>query len=188
MLNTDIEIWKPIAGYEGLYEVSSYGNIRNNRKQLKFYEINSGYFCLKLVKDGVRTSPLVHRLVAAAFCIKSDAQTEVNHIDGNKHNNHFTNLEWCTSAENKQHALDIGLYDTIFETKNSLGKKHLPNTHSKFHNVTYDIRRAKWCACIRVNGKNLFQRRFTTEIEAARHVNWIIDHLGLTDRPKNLIS
>ena len=188
MLNTNNEIWKPIPDYEGLYEVSNFGNVRNNRKQLKFYQINSGYLALKLVKDGLRISPLVHRLVALVFCEKQSHQTEVNHIDGNKQNNHYTNLEWCTSSENKQHALTNGMYDAIFNIKNSLGKKHLPNPHSKYHNVTFDIKRGKWSATIRVNGKNMFSKRFNTEEEAAIHVNWIIDTLDLTDRPKNIIS
>ena len=73
-------------------------------------------------------------------------------------------------------------------TKNSLGKKHLKNTHSKYHNVTYDKTKQKWTACIRSNGKNLLYKRFNTEEEAALHVNYIIDILGLTDRPKNVIS
>lgn len=188
MLNTTNEIWKPIPNYEKLYEVSNYGNIRNSRKLLKFYKINSGYYALKLTKDGVRTSPLVHRLVALVFCPKLEEQTEVNHIDGNKQNNHATNLEWCTSSQNKQHGIASHLYDAIFETKNSLGKKHLPNPHSKYHNVTFDRSRNKWAACIRIDGKNLFQKRFDSEEDAARHVNWIIDHLKLTDRPKNIIS
>lgn len=188
MLNTNNEIWKAVPGYEGLYEVSNFGNIRNNRKLLKFYTINSGYLCLKLIKDGVRISPLVHRIVASVFCQKLDNYTEVNHIDGNKQNNHYTNLEWCSSSENKQHALSKGLYNAIYLTKNSLGRKHLPNTYSKYHNVTFDKRRGKWASTIRINGKNMFSKRFNTEEEAAIHVNWIIDYLSLTDRPKNIIS
>lgn len=188
MLNTEPEIWKQIPNYEGLYEVSSYGNIRNARKLLKFYEINSGYLALKLVKEKQRISPLVHRLVAQSFCSNPNNYAEVNHIDGNKHNNHYSNLEWCTSSFNKQHALAAGYYDNIFMTKNSLGKKHLKNTLSKYHNVTYDKNRQKWTACIRSNGKNLLCKRFNTEEEAALHVNYIIDLFGLTDRPKNVIS
>ena len=187
MLNYNEEIWKPIPTYEGLYEVSSHGRIRNNRKLLKFYTINSGYFALKLVKDQIRTSPLVHRIVASVFCPNPDNLPEVNHIDGNKQNNHYSNLEWCTSSENKQHGLTNGLYDAIYTTKNSLGKKHLPSPHSKYHNVTYDKARNKWSATIRIDGKNYFCKRFATEQEAALHVNWIIDTLQLTDRPKNII-
>ena len=103
MLNTEPEIWKPIPNYEGLYEVSSYGNIRNARKLLKFYEINSGYLALKLVKDKQRISPLVHRLVAQSFCSNPNNYAEVNHIDGNKLNNHISNLEWNTTQENLEH-------------------------------------------------------------------------------------
>ena len=188
MLNNTNEQWLPVQGFEGLYEVSSHGRVRNNRKVMKVYVINSGYACLKLVKDGVRTSVLVHRLVAQAFCTKSEDAIEVNHIDGNKSNNAASNLEWCSSSQNTQHALTLGLYEAIYHTKNSLGKKHLPNTHSNYHNVSFDRNRGKWTACIRSNGRNLGHKRFDTEIEAALHVNWIIDHYQLTDRPKNIIS
>lgn len=188
MLNINEEIWKPIPGYEKLYEVSNFGNVRNNRKQLSFYRINSGYLALKLSKDNVRSSPLVHRLVAIAFIPNPDNLPEVNHKDGNKLNNHVDNLEWTSSKTNKQHALAAGLYNNIYDTKNSLGKKHLPNTYSKFHNVSFDKSRNKWVATIRIDGHNKFTRRFDSELEAALHVNWIIDHLKLTDRPKNFIN
>ena len=110
MLNTEPEIWKPIPNYEGLYEVSSYGNIRNARKLLKFYEINSGYLALKLVKEKQRISPLVHRLVAQSFCSNPNNYAEVNHIDGNKLNNYLSNLEWCTPEYNIQHGKEHGLF------------------------------------------------------------------------------
>ena len=190
MLNNNNEIWKPIKGFEKLYEISSIGRVRNTRnKILKTYKINSGYECLKFTVNGNRTSHLVHRLVANAFIEKPDVtyKLEVNHIDENKYNNKVDNLEWVSSAENKQHSIKSGRYDKIKETKNSLGKKHLKNTHSKYHNVTYHKSRCKWAATIRVNGKNMFPKRFNTEEEAALHVNWIIDKLGLTDRPKNVI-
>jgi len=188
VLNNTNEQWLPVLKFEGLYEVSSHGRIRNNRKVMKAYVINSGYACLKLIKDGARTSVLVHRLVAQAFCAKPDGAVEVNHIDGNKANNAASNLEWCSSSQNTQHALALGLYNAIYHTKNSLGKKHLPNTYSDYHNVSYDKARCKWVASIRANGKNLSSKRFDTELEAALHVNWIIDHYQLTDRPKNTIS
>ena len=83
--------------------------------------------------------------------------------------------------------MKTGTYNKIYETKNTLGKKHLPNTKSKYHNVTYDKNRNKWVGQIRHEKKNWYMKRFNTEVEAALHVNWIIDKLELTDRPKNVI-
>lgn len=188
MLNHDEE-WKPVINFEGLYEVSNLGRIRNTRgKILKTYIINSGYEALKFTVNGKRTNVLVHRAVAEVFCKKdSKTKTEVNHINEIKSDNRAINLQWCTSKENKQHSIKSGAYNKIFTTKNSLGKKHLKNTTSKYHNVTYDKSRDKWKGCIRVKGKNMYPKRFKTEVEAALHVNWIIDTLSLKDRPKNII-
>lgn len=178
--------WIPIKGYEGYYEISSLGQIRNNRKViLKTYKNNSGYECLKLYKDSNKKSYLVHRLVALTFL--NNELNEVNHKDGDKFNNMVTNLEWVTRSENTQHALENGLYNSLFTLKNSLGKKHLKNPTSKYHNVGYDKVRNKWKATIRVNGKNYKQKRFDTEEEAGLYINDLIDELGLTDRPKNII-
>ena len=187
MLNLNEE-WKWIKGYENYYQVSNFGNIRNSRlKIMKYFINNSGYYCIKLSKHNKSSHFLVHRLVLETFTTK-EPNKEVNHIDENKLNNHLSNLEWVTSKENKQHSIRTGTYDCLKEIKNSLGKKHLSNTWSKYHNVTYDRNRNKWCATIRVNGKNMMQKRFNTEKKAALHVNFIIDTLGLTDRPKNIIE
>lgn len=189
VLSCNNENWKPIKGFEKTYEISDLGRVRNSRnKIMKTYKINSGYDAVKFTVNGKRSALLIHRLVALAFIENPEGLKEVNHIDEDKSNNSLFNLEWVSSSQNKQHSLKSGRYDKIFETKNSLGVKHLPNNHSKYHNVTFHKSRNKWAATIRVNGKNMFQRRFTSEIDAALHVNWIIDELGLTDRPKNVIT
>ncbi len=60
MLNTTQEIFVPIQGFEGLYEISNFGRLRNARKIMKTYRINSGYICAKLQKNGKVTSVLIH--------------------------------------------------------------------------------------------------------------------------------
>lgn len=180
MLNTEQEIWKPVKGYEQLYQVSSLGNISNYRRNMTIQTMPKGYKTISLKNPGKCRTRLVHRLVAEAFLENPEGKPEVNHKDGDKSNNAVTNLEWCTSSENKRHALDTGLKVYNIPTMGlKIGKL------SKYHNVTYDKKRKKWLACVRVNGVSRFQKRFGSEEDAGRHVNWIIDHLGLTGRTKN---
>ena len=183
MLNVQNEILLDIPGYEGIYQVSNLGYITNGAKALKTYRINSGYECLKLQKNGVIKSVLLHRVVAELFCSNPDGKPEVNHIDGNKSNCSASNLEWVTPSENKKHALATGLKIYNLPSK---GKKI--GKLSKYFNVTWDKTREKWVGCVRVNKKNHFAKRFNSEEEAALHVNWILDALGLNDRPRNVLN
>ena len=182
MLNSRQEIFQPINGFEGLYEISNLGRLRNNRKIMKTYTINSGYQAAKLTKDGIRYSVLIHRLVAEAFLTKPQSAIEVNHKNQEKCDNSVDNLEWVTCSGNKRHSLDNG-WTTYNEP--SKGVK-LGNT-SKFHNVLWDKAREKWIGVVRHQKKNWFPKRFDSEADAAKHVNWILDTLGLTDRPRNLV-
>lgn len=70
-----------------------------------------GYFRVSLYNPETKSSVvfLVHRLVAATYCDNPDNEQIVNHIDGNKRNNHKSNLEWISLSENTQHALELGL-------------------------------------------------------------------------------
>lgn len=109
------EIWAPVPCYENAYFVSSHGRIystgggRRSPKIMSPNTNNEGYKSLNLVDDdGVSTTFLVHRLVAAAFCDGYDEERNiVNHIDGNPSNNFAENLEWCTPQENTRHAISV---------------------------------------------------------------------------------
>ena len=92
---------KDIKGYEGLYRISNKGFVigfKNNR-QLKI-DTSSGYSRVILQNNGKKERFLVHRLVAIHFIDGYFDGAVVNHIDGNKNNNHYTNLEYVTRSEN----------------------------------------------------------------------------------------
>lgn len=113
-------MWKKISGYEGHYEVSSIGVVHScerkavDGKRLRRKKLNGGcypngyeYVCLR--KDGKNQNRMIHRLVAEAFIPNPENLPCVNHIDGNKHNNDVSNLQWCTHSQNRKHAYDSGL-------------------------------------------------------------------------------
>ena len=104
------EIWLPIEGYTGLYEVSSEGNVRSlnyhhtGRVQLLKPQMDGiGYLQVRLYKDGKGKLCLVHRLVAETFLPNAEGLAEVNHINECKTNNAVSNLEWCDRRYNCNH-------------------------------------------------------------------------------------
>lgn len=108
---TPTEVWKPVVGYEGLYEVSNKGNVvslkRNMRTILSPSIKSNGYLQLCLYKKGKGKSLYVHRLVAESFLDRVDGKEQVNHLDEDKLNNSVENLEWCTSKENNAHGTRV---------------------------------------------------------------------------------
>lgn len=110
-----IEIWKDIEGFEGKYQVSSWGRIRSVNGILKTYENKKGYLKIGLYKNGKYHKRRINRLVAQAFIPNPYDLPQVNHMDGNKRNNSVTNLEWVTDSANKKH-------DRLFRLKLEEGK------------------------------------------------------------------
>lgn len=102
------EIWKDVLGFEGIYKVSSLGNIKNiKRKRLLGKHLNTGgYQHAVLSKQGKRTYCRVHRLIAQTFLGHSNG-LHVNHKNGIKTDNRVENLEWITPKENSLHATRI---------------------------------------------------------------------------------
>lgn len=106
-----MDIWKEIPEYPN-YEISNTGKVKsinyNKERILKLQNMN-GYSRVGLSINGTVTLFLVHRLVALAFVENSNNYSFINHINGVKNDNRAENLEWCTSAENLNHALDNSL-------------------------------------------------------------------------------
>lgn len=110
------EIWKDIEGFEGIYQVSSFGRVRSiTRKQenglgrIYIGKIKTqsktkwGYLCVHLCKNGKYYCPVVHRLVAKAFIPNPDNLPCVNHKSEIRTENRVENLEWCTYLYNNNY-------------------------------------------------------------------------------------
>ena len=111
------EYWKPVVGYEGLYEVSNFGRVKRLRrlitnqynsfyieeKILKPQKNRCGYLYINLYKNGIMKHITIHKLVAEAFIDNPDNLPQVNHKDENKANNNVNNLEWCDRKYNQNY-------------------------------------------------------------------------------------
>lgn len=101
---------KLIFGNE--YEIYDDGRVWSlkRNKFIKPFTNTKGYEMVSLYSLATgEKKKLVHRLVGIAFSENTEKKPQINHIDGNKTNNHISNLEWMTASENNQHAWDTGL-------------------------------------------------------------------------------
>jgi hypothetical protein len=158
------EVWKEIIGYEGLYEVSNYGNIKSisrtitkgnityvtKDKLLKQSVDTVGYPYVNLSDYKKQKTFRVHQLVAIAFLNHTPNKYDgllVDHIDGDKLNNHLSNLQLVTNRKNSS--------------------KDRKNKTSKFTGVSWHKQSNKWLAQVRKNNKVEYLGVFEKEEEAA---------------------
>jgi hypothetical protein len=119
------EIWKDIDGFEGKYKISNYGNVKSfvkypNGMRMTLLKDRYGYPKIGLgsrIKHE-RKYPSIHILVATAFVPNPDNLPTVNHGDGDKTNNYYKNLGWCTHGYNNKHAYEIGIREGMSGEKN----------------------------------------------------------------------
>jgi hypothetical protein len=97
--------------HDPMYLVDEKGNVFSlfTGKYLKSSESKTGYLVVNIRTNNKRSPCYIHRLVAQAFIDNPENKPEVNHKDGNKHNNHVDNLEWVTNQENITHSVGTGL-------------------------------------------------------------------------------
>lgn len=117
------EIWRPILGFEGRYEVSSFGRVQSFTRQttdcigrtrtypatmLTPVRLTNGYMRVTLCAAAETIAcAMVHRLVAKTFIPMVEGKNQVNHKDGVRDNNNVANLEWVSCSENHRHAIDV---------------------------------------------------------------------------------
>lgn len=104
MINSSKEVWKPISNYSD-YLISNYGRIRSLKRKSKGKILSNnlnkcGYYIINLFNKGKSRTKRIHRLVAEHFVPGQHPNLEVDHIDGNPLNNHYSNLQWITHKEN----------------------------------------------------------------------------------------
>jgi hypothetical protein len=124
------EKWRPVLGFERVYEVSNLGNVRRVGRApgaktgyvLKGRPCRKGYLRVVLHDVGRRAERAVHHLVLEAFCSPRPDGLQANHKDGDKANNAVTNLEWVTASDNMRHARVTGLRPSFAGTANPRAK------------------------------------------------------------------
>ena len=181
------EVWKPVKGYEGLYEVSNLGNVRSvdryvmngncccflKGKPKKAYYSSDGHLKVRLYKNNQGKKYFVHRLVAETFIPNPNNLPCIDHIDRNYLNNSADNLRWCTQKENMN---------------NPLTREHNKNRPKEAKEKMLVTRRKKQsCNCevpvyyIDEQGKKI---SFKSMAEAQRQTNVLSSYICLSIKKK----
>lgn len=162
----DTEIWKTVAGYEGLYEVSSFGrvkslsrfaNSKSGQRRVKEiilkYSLRGGYPSVRLSKEGVKKAATIHSLVAVAFLghTPSGHTFVVDHINGIKIDNRVENIRIVTSR-----------FNVAMGTRNDRD-----GASSQYPGVSWNKYRNKWHSRILIDGVSRHLGLFVNEIDAA---------------------
>lgn len=108
-----------IKGYEGHYSINENGDVLSHKygysKPIKRFVNNGGYEYYTLSKANKQKAIVIHKLVATTFIGERPNNMQINHIDGNKFNNHVSNLEYISASENIKHAYKNGLMTNVYK-------------------------------------------------------------------------
>ena len=148
------EEWRSINGYLN-YQVSNIGRVRNSTTGiiLKPVVINTGYFKVTLSIEGSRKQLLIHRLVAQEFIDNPTGKANVDHINHNVKDNTISNLRWVSQSED------------------GMNQRKQQHTSSPYKGVSFNKRKNKWHAYIKINGTRKHLWFFLREKEAAAKYN-----------------
>lgn len=174
-MSEGIEIFAPIIGYHGVYEISNLGRIKTLERECEYINKNgkavkymlpekilipgihtNGYLKISLYKNAKEERFFVHRLVAIHFISNPENKPEVNHKDGDRKNCKLNNLEWVTGSENKIHSFKV-------LGRKNIGLKGKDNVSSKVV-LQYDL-----------NGNLL--NEFESSGEARRRLRLLSNHI-----------
>lgn len=178
------EIWRPVVGYEGLYEVSNMGRVKSlyrsflrkdnwpmvvNERILKQQHNADGYLCVTLSKDCKGKKFSVHVMVGEVWVEKpaviDNEKLELNHIDGNKLNCLYSNLEWVSHHDNMEHAWK----NNLCKSNSKISKEQLQEIFDlrqrgiSYSNISKDVKVSRTHVIQILNGKRL--KRKTNELQ-----------------------
>ena len=157
-MQNDYIIWKPVKGFEGLYEVSNDGQVKSLDRisvrpsgtpvhvtgRIKKTSIgNKGYPMVCLTKDRKSHTCTVHRLMAIAFLEPKKGMDQINHIDGVKTNNHLSNLEWSNNSLNQKHRHDALGHSGSMKGRFNDGSSKAIIAMASFGNIIHDFPSAR---------------------------------------------
>jgi len=167
-MENQIEIWKDVIDYDGIYKISDLGRIKSfkfgKEKILKTGIKGSGYYYITLCKNGITKNRTIHQIVAETFLnhIPNGRTLVVNHKNFNKLDNRLSNLEIVTMRENSN-------------------KKHLKSS-SQYTGVCWDKKTNKWISVIRINGKQKYLGCFNDELKASECYKSALELINLNQK------
>lgn len=157
-MEKEVEVWKDVKGYEGYYQISNWGRVKSLdriilksgfphkvKERILKQCFDGNYLCVGLYKESKNYSIRIHNLVGLHFIDNPNNQPILNHIDDDKLNNYYKNLEYCNYRENVNHHHNKG---------------------NKKCGVFFDKKAEKWRGQITINRKQLHLGTFNTQLEA----------------------